>query len=104
MFSAPEGAACYTILYNLLNFPAGAVTVSTVTEEDEAQLRHYKGAHGDVWDKLFVEVCFPRVRSLRYFLSTIKYCKNIVCVESLSTTRRQCSHDYKEGTAQQVAG
>ncbi|RXN34815.1 fatty-acid amide hydrolase 1 [Labeo rohita] len=44
-----------TGLYNLLNFPAGVVPVSTVTEEDEAQLSHYKGVHGDVWDKLFVK-------------------------------------------------
>ncbi|XP_016339359.1 fatty-acid amide hydrolase 1 [Sinocyclocheilus anshuiensis] len=50
-----NSALSYTILYNLLNFPAGAVTVSTVTEEDEAQLHHYKGVHGDVWDKLFVK-------------------------------------------------
>ncbi|XP_016416397.1 fatty-acid amide hydrolase 1-like, partial [Sinocyclocheilus rhinocerous] len=50
-----NSALSYTILYNLLNFPAGAVTVSTVTEDDEAQLRHYKGVHGDVWDKLFVK-------------------------------------------------
>ncbi|KAK2888797.1 hypothetical protein Q8A67_014172 [Cirrhinus molitorella] len=45
----------YTGLYNLLNFPAGVVTVSSVTEEDEAQLSHYKGAYGDVWDKEFVK-------------------------------------------------
>ncbi len=67
MFSAPEGAASYTALYNLLNFPAGAVTVSTVTEEDEAQLRHYKGAHGDVWDKLFVKVCFSQSKITEVF-------------------------------------
>ncbi|XP_073708337.1 fatty-acid amide hydrolase 1-like [Garra rufa] len=48
-------ALSYTALYNLLNFPAGVVSVSTVTEEDEAQLSHYKGAHGDAWDKLFVK-------------------------------------------------
>uniref|UniRef100_A0A672MK11 Fatty-acid amide hydrolase 1 n=1 Tax=Sinocyclocheilus grahami TaxID=75366 RepID=A0A672MK11_SINGR len=48
-------ALSYTSLYNLLNFPAGVVTVSTVTEEDEAQLSQYTGAHGDMWDKLFVK-------------------------------------------------
>ncbi len=63
MFSAPEGALSYTVLYNLLNFPAGAVTVSTVTEEDEAQLRQYKGAHGDMWDKLFVKVRFSQCKT-----------------------------------------
>ncbi|KAF4111834.1 fatty-acid amide hydrolase 1 [Onychostoma macrolepis] len=50
-----NSAASYTSLYNLLNFPAGAVTVSTVTERDEAQLSQYTGAHGDMWDKLFVK-------------------------------------------------
>uniref|UniRef100_A0A673H975 Fatty-acid amide hydrolase 1 n=1 Tax=Sinocyclocheilus rhinocerous TaxID=307959 RepID=A0A673H975_9TELE len=48
-------ALSYTSLYNLLNFPAGVVTVSAVTEEDEAQLSQYTGAHGDMWDKLFVK-------------------------------------------------
>lgn len=48
-------ALSYTSLYNLLNFPAGTVTVSTVTEEDEAQLSQYEGVYGDVWDKLFVK-------------------------------------------------
>ncbi|ROL41638.1 Fatty-acid amide hydrolase 1 [Anabarilius grahami] len=50
-----NSALSYTTLYNLLNFPAGVVTVSTVTEEDEAQLSQYKGAHGDIWDKFFVK-------------------------------------------------
>ncbi|XP_026070276.1 vitamin D3 hydroxylase-associated protein [Carassius auratus] len=50
-----NSALSYTSLYNLLNFPAGTVPVSAVTEEDEAQLSHYKGAHGDMWDKLFVK-------------------------------------------------
>ncbi|XP_054458233.1 fatty-acid amide hydrolase 1 [Anoplopoma fimbria] len=43
----------YTGLYNLLNFPAGVVTVSTVTAEDEEELRHFKGIQKDYWDKLF---------------------------------------------------
>ncbi|KAF7659686.1 hypothetical protein LDENG_00294480 [Lucifuga dentata] len=43
----------YTMLYNLLNFPAGAVPVSTVTAEDEEELKHYKGNYQDLWDKLF---------------------------------------------------
>ncbi|XP_045079426.1 fatty-acid amide hydrolase 1-like isoform X2 [Coregonus clupeaformis] len=46
-------AVTYTILYNLLNFPAGVVPVSTVTAEDEEELRHYKGNYGDLWDKLY---------------------------------------------------
>ncbi|XP_073331917.1 fatty-acid amide hydrolase 1 [Pagrus major] len=41
------------ILYNLLNFPAGVVPVSTVTAEDEEKLKHYKGNYQDYLDKLF---------------------------------------------------
>lgn len=44
-----------TMLYNLLNFPAGAVPVSTVTAEDEEELKHYKGLFEDQWDKYFKE-------------------------------------------------
>uniref|UniRef100_A0A6Q2YRC9 Fatty-acid amide hydrolase 1 n=1 Tax=Esox lucius TaxID=8010 RepID=A0A6Q2YRC9_ESOLU len=43
----------YTILYNLLNFPAGVVPVTTVTAEDEEELRHYVGNYEDLWDKLY---------------------------------------------------
>ncbi|XP_071343741.1 fatty-acid amide hydrolase 1 isoform X2 [Trachinotus anak] len=43
----------YTMLYNLLAFPAGVVPVSTVTAEDEEELKHYKGTYQDHWDKLF---------------------------------------------------
>nr|XP_023663174.1 fatty-acid amide hydrolase 1 [Paramormyrops kingsleyae] len=46
-------ASSYTALYNLVNFPAGAVPVSTVTQEDENELKHYKGNFGDIWDKTF---------------------------------------------------
>uniref|UniRef100_A0AAX7TCG4 Fatty-acid amide hydrolase 1 n=1 Tax=Astatotilapia calliptera TaxID=8154 RepID=A0AAX7TCG4_ASTCA len=48
-------AVSYTILYNLLTFPAGVVTVSTVTTKDEEELKHYKGCYQDMWDKLFKE-------------------------------------------------
>ncbi|XP_063323521.1 vitamin D3 hydroxylase-associated protein-like [Pelmatolapia mariae] len=48
-------AVSYTMLYNLLNFPAGVVTVSTVTAKDEEELKHYKGCYQDMWDKLFKE-------------------------------------------------
>lgn len=43
----------YTMLYNVLNFPAGVVPVSTVTAEDEEELRHYKGIQQDIMDKNF---------------------------------------------------
>ncbi|XP_070817906.1 fatty-acid amide hydrolase 1 [Chaetodon trifascialis] len=43
----------YTMLYNLLNFPAGVVPVSTVTAEDEEELRHYKGIQQDPLDRNF---------------------------------------------------
>ncbi|XP_061040251.1 fatty-acid amide hydrolase 1 isoform X2 [Eubalaena glacialis] len=45
------GAVSYTLLYNCLDFPAGVVPVTTVTAEDEAQMEHYKGYFGDIWDK-----------------------------------------------------
>ncbi|XP_071059073.1 fatty-acid amide hydrolase 1-like [Pseudochaenichthys georgianus] len=35
-------AASYTLLFNLLQFPAGVVPVSTVNAEDEEELKHYK--------------------------------------------------------------
>ncbi|XP_044054786.1 fatty-acid amide hydrolase 1 isoform X2 [Siniperca chuatsi] len=43
----------YMMLYNLLNFPAGVVPVSTVTAKDEEELKHYKGIYQDYWDNLF---------------------------------------------------
>lgn len=45
----------YTMLFNVLNFPAGVVPVSTVTVEDEEELKHYKGIYRDVWDRSFKE-------------------------------------------------
>ncbi|XP_043984263.1 vitamin D3 hydroxylase-associated protein-like [Gambusia affinis] len=41
-----------TMIYNVVNFPAGAVSVSTVTAQDEADLEHFKGLYQDSWDKL----------------------------------------------------
>ncbi|TKS74523.1 Fatty-acid amide hydrolase 1 [Collichthys lucidus] len=46
-------AVSYTMLYNLLNFPAGVVPVSTVTAEDEEELKHFKGIYQDQWEKFF---------------------------------------------------
>ncbi|XP_048351750.1 vitamin D3 hydroxylase-associated protein-like [Sphaerodactylus townsendi] len=48
-------ATTYTHLYNVLNFPAGVVPVTTVSEADEEELRHYKGHYGDPWDKRMKE-------------------------------------------------
>lgn len=45
-----------TMIYNLLNFPAGVVPVSTVTAEDEEELRQYKGNFQDYFDKLYQKV------------------------------------------------
>ncbi|XP_068098639.1 vitamin D3 hydroxylase-associated protein-like [Hyperolius riggenbachi] len=47
------GCMVYTMLYNLMDFPAGVVPVGSVTEEDEEALKHYKGYWNDHWDKLF---------------------------------------------------
>ncbi|XP_078075334.1 fatty-acid amide hydrolase 1-like [Mustelus asterias] len=46
-------ASSYTIIYNLLNFPAGVVPVTKVTQEDEEELMDYKGSINDSWDKTF---------------------------------------------------
>ncbi|KAF0042186.1 hypothetical protein F2P81_005718 [Scophthalmus maximus] len=55
-------ALSYTMLYNLLTFPAGVVPVSTVTAEDEEELKHYKGNYQDYWDKLFKKGLLLEVR------------------------------------------
>ncbi|XP_073500137.1 vitamin D3 hydroxylase-associated protein-like isoform X1 [Phyllobates terribilis] len=41
----------FTMLFNVLNFPAGVLPVTTVTAEDEEELKHYKGYYNDPWDK-----------------------------------------------------
>lgn len=46
-------AVSYTMIYNLLNFPAGCLPVSMVTKEDEEELKHYKGNYQDIWDRRF---------------------------------------------------
>ncbi|CAF95839.1 unnamed protein product, partial [Tetraodon nigroviridis] len=46
-------AASMTMIYNLLNFPAGVVPVSMVTAEDEEELRQYEGNFQDGFDKLY---------------------------------------------------
>ena len=56
IFSLLPVVLSYTILYNLLTFPAGVVPVSTVTAEDEEELEHYEGIHQDIWDKIFKQV------------------------------------------------
>ncbi|KAF7711920.1 fatty-acid amide hydrolase 1-like [Silurus meridionalis] len=50
-----SGPLSYTALYNVLNFPVGVVPVTVVTDEDEDQLKHYKGNFGDVSYKTFVK-------------------------------------------------
>ncbi|XP_067156878.1 vitamin D3 hydroxylase-associated protein-like [Apteryx mantelli] len=40
-----------TMLYNILNFPAGVVSVALVTEADEEQLQLYSGYLDEPWDK-----------------------------------------------------
>ncbi|XP_063795592.1 vitamin D3 hydroxylase-associated protein-like isoform X2 [Pseudophryne corroboree] len=42
-----------TMLYNLLNYPAGVIPVGSVTAEDEEELKHYRGYSNDPWDKLY---------------------------------------------------
>ncbi|XP_066454143.1 fatty-acid amide hydrolase 1 isoform X1 [Eleutherodactylus coqui] len=47
-----SSAVSYTMLYNLVDFPAGVLPVSVVTREDEDALKRYEGHHKDPWDKL----------------------------------------------------
>ncbi|XP_038270258.1 vitamin D3 hydroxylase-associated protein-like isoform X1 [Dermochelys coriacea] len=44
-------ATSYTNLYNVLNFPAGVLPVTVVTEADEEELKNYRGHYSDPWDK-----------------------------------------------------
>uniref|UniRef100_A0A2D4KKB9 Amidase domain-containing protein n=1 Tax=Micrurus paraensis TaxID=1970185 RepID=A0A2D4KKB9_9SAUR len=44
-----------TMLYNYLDFPAGVVPVTTVTKEDEEELKSFKGHFNDLGDKLFAK-------------------------------------------------
>ncbi|NXE39653.1 FAAH1 hydrolase, partial [Ptilorrhoa leucosticta] len=44
-------AVSYTMLYNALDFPAGVVPVTLVTDEDEEELKGYKGYYRDWWDR-----------------------------------------------------
>ncbi|NXV72695.1 FAAH1 hydrolase, partial [Atlantisia rogersi] len=44
-------AVSYTMLYNILDFPVGVVPVTMVTDEDEEDLKSYKGYFQDWWDR-----------------------------------------------------
>ncbi|KAG8436964.1 hypothetical protein GDO86_007881 [Hymenochirus boettgeri] len=46
---------CFTMLFNILNFPAGVLPVTTGTAEDEEELKHYKGYYNDLWDKEIIK-------------------------------------------------
>jgi len=41
----------YTVLYNLLNCPAGVVNITNVTTDDISRLRNYRGHYDDPWDE-----------------------------------------------------
>ncbi|KAG8550077.1 hypothetical protein GDO81_028960 [Engystomops pustulosus] len=43
----------YTMIYNILRFPAGVVPFGRVTAEDEEELKRHRGYNNDPWDKLF---------------------------------------------------
>ena len=43
----PTDIVSYTGLYNILNFPAGVVPVTTVTPQDEEELAFYTGYYRD---------------------------------------------------------
>ncbi|NXK55158.1 FAAH1 hydrolase, partial [Chauna torquata] len=44
-------AVSYTMLYNSLDFPAGVVPVTMMTDEDEEELKGYQGYFRDWWDR-----------------------------------------------------
>lgn len=52
----------YTVLYNLLNCPAGVVTVTKVIEEDIKRLDHHMGHYKDSWDKHVKNVCLQHLQ------------------------------------------
>ncbi|CAM2119127.1 unnamed protein product [Caretta caretta] len=60
-------AVSSTMLYNVLNFPAGVVPVTTVTEADEENLKHYTGHYDDPWDRRLRQ---PMAKPLTTILSS----------------------------------
>lgn len=44
------------MLYNSLDFPAGVVPVTMVTDEDEKELKGYQGYFRDWWDRTLAKV------------------------------------------------
>ncbi|CAH1242951.1 FAAH [Branchiostoma lanceolatum] len=48
--------ATYTSIFNLLNFPAGVVPVTMVTEEDDRLLDDYIGSDNDIFDRYVRQV------------------------------------------------
>ncbi|XP_029082845.1 fatty-acid amide hydrolase 1-like [Monodon monoceros] len=52
----PAGRSSYLALYNILNFPAGVVPVTTVMLQDEEELAFYRGYYRDRSEKDFQEV------------------------------------------------
>lgn len=53
---SPAVAVSYTMLYNSLDFPAGVVPVTMVTDEDEKELKGYQGYFRDWWDRTLAKV------------------------------------------------
>ncbi|XP_066297891.1 fatty-acid amide hydrolase 1-like [Branchiostoma lanceolatum] len=49
--SALSETTLYTFIFNLLNFPAGVVPVTKVTEEDDRLLDDYIGSNNDIFDR-----------------------------------------------------
>ncbi|NWV00215.1 FAAH1 hydrolase, partial [Upupa epops] len=48
-------AVSYTMLYNVLDFPAGVVPVTLSTDQDEEELQGYQGYFQDWWDRTLAE-------------------------------------------------
>lgn len=58
--SSPSVAVSYTMLYNTLDFPAGVVPVTMVTDEDDEELKGYQGYFQDWWDRTLAKVSGAR--------------------------------------------
>lgn len=87
VFSVISAAVSCTMLYNLLKFPAGVVTVSTVTAKDEEELKHYKGCYQDSFDKSLKEVTHTSVgRQIEHIYCETSFSCSFKISKQMNTT------------------
>ena len=92
----------YTALYNMLDYPAGVVKVTNVTEEDEMKLEQFP--EDDAWDKQIKQECkvghFDIVMLLQIQMSGMHWLPHFCTNSSPSLQRRalpQNSERYRTG-------